>query len=223
MKTLFYRQNPPHFSAELVVYFNGWGVSPSAIAHLGLPEQSDLLICYDYADLHLDFDFSPYKQIRLVAFSLGVWVADQLMKDVKLASATAINGTGRPCDAAFGIPPEIFKGTIDGLNEVNRLKFERRMCGAKYELDRYQALPLKPSLAEIQQELTALYEQITQTMPRSSIRWDYAFISSQDRIFPPQNQQAYWQQFSPQTQVKCLDCSHYALPYFQCWDGLWTT
>lgn len=221
MKSVFYPQNPPHFSPELVVYFSGWGMPPSAIAHLQLPENSDLLICYDYTDLQLDFDFSPYSRIRLVAFSLGVWVANQVMSKVKLRSATAMNGTLNPCDVNFGIPPEIFKGTLTGLDDINRLKFERRMCGGKSELNTYQALAEQRSLQNIRLELTALYGLINQSSPTSPIFWDYAFISSQDRIFPTANQVAYWQQHSPRTMIRVLDGSHYALPQFERWDNLW--
>lgn len=221
MKTLFYPQSSSHFSSELIVFFNGWGIPPSAVAHLQRPEQSDLLICYDYTDLQFNFDFSRYQHIRLIAFSLGVWVANQLMSHIKLASATAINGTGHPCNINFGIPPEIFKGTLDGLDETNRLKFERRMCGGKNELAHYHALPGLRSLTEIKQELATLYKQITQNSSVLSVHWDYALISSQDRIFPAENQIAYWQQCSPRTAIRMLNGSHYALSQFNDWDTLW--
>ena len=38
------------------------------------PENSDLLVCYDYRSL--DFDFTllqGYQEIRLIAWSMGVW------------------------------------------------------------------------------------------------------------------------------------------------------
>ncbi|HGG9315583.1 TPA: pimeloyl-ACP methyl esterase BioG family protein, partial [Neisseria meningitidis] len=53
MKTKFYN----HQGGHLILYFAGWGTPPDAVNHLILPENHDLLICYDYQDLNLDFDF----------------------------------------------------------------------------------------------------------------------------------------------------------------------
>ena len=57
MKTKFY----DHQGEHLIVYFAGWGTPLDAVAHLILPTDHDLLICYDYQDLNLDFDFSAYR------------------------------------------------------------------------------------------------------------------------------------------------------------------
>ena len=62
------------------------------MAHLILPTNHNLLICYDYQDLTLDFDFSAYQQIRVVAWSMGVWAAERVLQGITLQSATAVNG-----------------------------------------------------------------------------------------------------------------------------------
>lgn len=204
----------------LLIYFAGWGTPPTAVSHLKLPENHDLLICYDYQNLQLDFDFSPYQQIRLVAFSLGVWVANQLMKNRTLASATAINGTLRPCDAQFGIPPEILKGTLDGLNETNRLKFERRMCQDLSLYQQYQSLEERRSTPELKQELTALYQAIATRPHHSDIQWNQAMIASKDFIFPTAHQLSYWQTHAPHTRIQTIEGAHYIFPYFDSWEHL---
>ena len=79
------------------------------LAHLILPTDHDLLICYDYQDLKLDFDFSAYQQIRVVAWSMGVWVAERVLQGITLQSVTAVNGTGLPCNDSFGIPYAFLK------------------------------------------------------------------------------------------------------------------
>lgn len=38
---------------------------------------------------------------------MGVWVAERVMQGYPLLSATAINGTGLPCDDQYGIPEAI--------------------------------------------------------------------------------------------------------------------
>ena len=80
MKTKFY----DHQGEHLIVYFAGWGTPLDAVAHLILPTDYDLLICYDYQDLKLDFDFSAYQQIRVVAWSMGVWVAERVLQGITL-------------------------------------------------------------------------------------------------------------------------------------------
>lgn len=202
---------------NLIVYFAGWGTPPSVVSHLELGDQYDLLICYDYRDLQLDFDFSPYQQIYLVAWSMGVWVAEQVMQQIPLSKAIAINGTSFPSDDQFGIPKQIFTGTLAGLDEANRHKFERRMCQSKALLADYQQRADYRSLADIYQELAYLAEQI-ELRPQVPFNWDIAWIATQDRIFPVENQRAYWQD---RCQIRTIEAGHYAFPYLKTWQALW--
>ena len=43
---------------------------------------------------------------------MGVWVAERVLQGITLQSATAVNGTGLPCDDSFGISYIIFKGDV---------------------------------------------------------------------------------------------------------------
>ncbi|EDJ90134.1 dithiobiotin synthetase [Haemophilus influenzae R3021] len=211
MKTKFY----DHQGEHLIVYFAGWGTPLDEVAHLILPTDHDLLICYDYQDLNLDFDFSAYQQIRVVAWSMGVWAAERALQGIRLKSATAVNGTGLPCDDNFGIPCAVFKGTLENLTENTRLKFERRMCGDKAE--DYQQFPTRP-FDEIHQELTALFAMIGQDRRTDLIRWTNALIGSQDKIFMPANQHRYW---TPRCTVQETDGGHYLFSRFSHWSALW--
>ena len=158
MKTKFY----DHQGEHLIVYFAGWGTPLDAVAHLILPTNHNLLICYDYQDLTLDFDFSAYQ-----------------------------NGTGLPCDDSSGIPYVIFKGTLENLVENTRSKFERRICGDKVSFERYQQFSARP-FNEIHRELTALFAMIQQDKRTDLIHWTNAWVSSRDKIFMPANQHQYW-------------------------------
>lgn len=205
---------------NLIVYFAGWGTPASAVAHLSLPADYDLLICYDYQDLSLDFDFSLYQHIRVVAWSMGVWVADQVLsqRSIQLLSATAINGTGAPCDDQFGIPTQIFLGTLQQLDSANLVKFQRRMCGDKATFAAYQQLEGQRTAVQNQQELNALYQAIQQRTP-AKIAWSKVIIGEQDRIFPSQNQQHYWLQYFQQQSGKiCLEkLPHFPFAAFEHW------
>ncbi|OBX11203.1 hypothetical protein QV09_03510 [Gallibacterium salpingitidis] len=203
---------------DLIVYFAGWGTPPSVVQHLDNANKYDLLICYDYQDLVLEFDFSPYQNIYLVAWSMGVWVAEQVMQNVPLTKAVAINGTSYPRHDQFGISEAIFDGTLAGLDQSNRHKFERRMCQSKALLAEYQSLADYRELDNIYQELACLSQYIRQLPPKKEFHWDIAWIGLQDRIFPAENQLAYWQDRS---QIRTIEAGHYLLPLFQQWEALW--
>ncbi|TYA49648.1 DUF452 family protein [Aggregatibacter actinomycetemcomitans] len=203
---------------HLIVYFTGWGMTPLVIQHLTLPKEHDLLICYDYRDLSLNFDFSCYESVHLVAWSMGVWVAEHVMGQTPLLSATAINGTGLPMHDEYGIPCAVFKGTLEAFDEVNQHKFERRMCGDKSTLLQYQSLEGRRSIEETHAELTALYEALLTNRQNVPLHWTKAIIGTQDRIFPVQNQRNYWH--SRCTMVEMLG-GHYLFPLLQTWAQLW--
>lgn len=211
MKTQLYSTQQPN----LLIYFAGWGTPISAVSHLVLPTDYDLLICYDYQDLSLDFDFSAYQEFRLVAWSMGVWVAAQSLSHLKFLSATAINGTELPCDEQNGIPPEVFKGTLDQLSPITLAKFQRRMAGKLTE--HYQMLPNPREFADIQQELAAIYAQL-RIMPPKNLAWTKAIIGQKDKIFSATNQQHYWQSRCP---MELVAGEHYLFVQFNDWAELW--
>ena len=62
-------------SPSLILCLAGWSTSPELFRHLEVPEQTDLWIAYDYRTLAFEETFAPYKEVHLVAWSLGVWVA----------------------------------------------------------------------------------------------------------------------------------------------------
>lgn len=216
-------------TSNLIVYFAGWGTPPSAVSHLVLPENTDLLICYDYRDFNLDIDFSMYQQVRLVAWSMGVWVANQVMQNVSLISATAINGTSFPCDDEMGIPRAVFKGTLEQLDEQNLVKFQRRMCGDSRTFQYYQQLADLRECDVLRTELSALYEGIQQDQGKTII-WTRAILGEGDRIFPMKNQKNYWQVYQMEQRSPCkrvreflleiAPLSHYPFLAFRHWNEL---
>ena len=180
---------------NLIIYFAGWGTPTSAVSHLALPENTDLLLCYDYQDLALNVDLSSYSQIRVVAWSMGVWVANQVLGQTPLVSATAINGTGKPCDDAMGIPQAVFIGTLEQLDERNLAKFQRRMCGDSTTFEQYSQLSGQRDWQQVRSELSELYQSIQQDNGKS-LNWTKAIIGEKDRIFPSQNQLNFWQTYA---------------------------
>lgn len=55
------------------------------------------MLCYDYRETAFEEDLNRYDEIHLVAWSMGVRMAECTLADTyTLTSATAINGTSRP-------------------------------------------------------------------------------------------------------------------------------
>ena len=125
---------------RLVVYCAGWGTDAAVIEHLSLPPDVDLLVCWDYrelANLTLDFAYQDYTECHLVAWSMGVWAAEQVLSHWPWKSACALNGTPYPKHVLWGIDPHVFIATLASLDEVGRHKFERRMCKNTLQLAHY--------------------------------------------------------------------------------------
>lgn len=152
-------------SPSLILCLAGWSTSPELFRHLEVPEQTDLWIAYDYRTLAFEEAFAPYKEVHLVAWSLGVWVATRLWAGHRsFTTATALNGTPFPMHDTLGIPTAIFEGTLHHISEEGMRRFNRRMCGDKETFNRYSELSPRP-LEEIKEELESLYNQI---LPESS-------------------------------------------------------
>ncbi|MCS3158440.1 DUF452 family protein [Phocaeicola dorei] len=132
MKHYFIQQN---YLPRLTLFFAGWGMDECPFMDY-CSGNSDLLVCYDYRSL--DFDFTllqGYQEIRLIAWSMGVWAASMVLQDMDLpiCESVALNGTVTPVDDLKGISQQVFEGTLEGLNEVTLEKFIRRMCLKKGE------------------------------------------------------------------------------------------
>lgn len=207
--------------SKLLLFFAGWSASPGSFCHLETTDDTDLWICYDYRDLTFDEDLSAYREIRLVAWSLGVWVASAVFREKEwpFTDAIAINGTTCPIHDRQGIPEAIFRGTLENITEEGMHRFNRRMCGRKEILQAYEQAPTRP-LDEIREELQYLYRQITDSAPDANtpFLWTSAFISSADRIFPTENLRAFWQGRCPVTEI---EAPHYPFYLWKQWNDLW--
>lgn len=222
-------------SRQLLLCFAGWSASPEIFRRLRVeaPEEgnanTDVWICYDYRDLSFPENIDSYETIRLVAWSLGVWVAEQLFAGrlaayrPLLKSAVAVNGTGRPIDDRYGIPATIFQATLEYLTPEGIGRFIRRMCGNRTVLAAYARIPSRPS-DEISEELHRLYEQIQSPVARETAAptglfpWTQAILSTDDRIFPFENLRRYWQSRCP---IREIEAPHYPFYIWKQWNELW--
>ena len=65
---------------HLLLFFAGWGMDETPFLQIH-PTDKDWMICYDYRSLEFDADIlQEYSEITLIAWSMGVWAASQIMK-----------------------------------------------------------------------------------------------------------------------------------------------
>lgn len=202
-------------SRTLVLFFSGWAASPVQFRHLSAT--SDCWIVYDYRSLDFPEIPAQYERVYLVAWSMGVWVASQVVRDRRIRTATAINGTPYPESEAWGIPPAIFQGTLDRLDEANWARFCRRMCGSRTLAVRYEELTDR-RVGELREELAFLAEQIRRR-PVTDFPWSRACVSLHDHVIPPENMLAYWHQAG--VPVVELDAPHHPFHLWKSWEEIW--
>jgi biotin synthesis protein BioG len=105
-----------------LIFFTGWGCDEYEFEHL--KSNSDVLILYDYLDLNLDFNFLKYKEINLIAFSAGVFIASVFDFDFKINNKIAISGNPYLFDEHYGLSGEI-QDVLYNITEENADDFTR--------------------------------------------------------------------------------------------------
>ncbi len=157
------------------------------------PAGYDLAVAWDYTDLSTDAwdgDLTAYGEIVVVGWSFGVAAASHFIAShpgLHITARMAVNGTNHPVDDSLGIPADIFRSTLDGLDERSVRKFHMRMCGgAAAARECASSLPAR-SVEELRAELEAIGGR---NCP--SVMWDRAFVSTDDLIIPPANQRSAW-------------------------------
>lgn len=203
---------------KLLVFFNGWSRSASDAAALAAP--FDVLEVHDYTDLdpaELLKQIRTYSQIRLAAWSLGVWAAAAVLEGcgIRFDSALALNGTLHPVHPEYGIAPEIFDGTIANWTvPAARERFLRRMAGSGAAA---RLLPdVRRSAEDQQAELAAIRKQAAERpVPRNI--YTAAAMGRQDRIIPFAAQEKFWKT-RPEIPAAALDLPHYPFGGLSCWE-----
>ena len=140
---------------RLIVILAGWAMDSTPFE--GLHRHGyDIMVVWDYRDFILDWNCTaPYDEICIVAWSLGVYAAAAASAPIaaRVTLRLAVNGTLAPVDALRGIPPAIFQGTLDGLDERNLVKFYRRVAGSREAYARFAAAMPRRDISELKAEL----------------------------------------------------------------------
>lgn len=205
---------------NLIVFCNGWGMDSFPFQFLTSIDH-DVYMLYDYRELTRLPDIEDialhYDMVHLVSWSMGVWVGQKLFSDKRhLFNRTiAINGTLCPIDDEFGIPVQVFDATLADFGEISRLKFYKRMCREKPNLQTFLANQPQRSLEDQGEELVALKKQVDCRSADQSI-YQEIIVSERDFIVPTTNQLHYWQN----KQVRLVSGFHFVFNLWSSWEQL---
>ncbi len=191
---------------SLLIFFNGWGMDSRIADYLQYRTPAsfsrDVLLCYDYRSPVLPADvrahIARYRDRNLVAWSLGVWAAHKSGLE-GIERALAINGTLNPVSSDEGIPPDIFRATLDNYNEENKNRFMRRMCGSTPLFRRFLGVAPERCAPDQKEELASILQDVSREKAAVVSSWSYthALVGGRDMIFPAKNQEYAWRNLGP--------------------------
>jgi biotin synthesis protein BioG len=178
---------------RLLLLFNGWGFDQKIFQDADIPNH-DIVSVHDYTDIKPEqFDFTRlYLEVKIVAWSYGVFVADYFSENIfNVQKAVAVNGSTTPIDDNKGIPVKIFLATMQSFNERNREKFYIRITGGLTAYKQIAKILPDRDVENQLNELKSLYE-LSLKERTNGLNWDFAIVSTQDKIFPLANMKNAW-------------------------------
>ena len=193
-------------AAEAIVVFGGWAVGPEVFWHLGGPQ--DILFASDYSNLNADLpDLSGYQRVSLLAWSFGVaaYAHWQQGRPDPFARKAAVNGSLQPVNRGAGIPPAVFRRTVEALSLEAYQSFLTRVFGAPQDAEPLDVEARRSELLAVERRGDA-----------PQMRFGRIWISSGDKIFPPANLARAW----AGQNVSNLDAPHAPFDRFQDWEAL---
>lgn len=123
----------------------------------------DCLLCFDYRTLEFDYSLlDGYREIRLLAWSMGVWVAGQILSGhtYPWKMKLAVNGTPFPIDDRRGIAEAVFHGTLENFSDATLARFRRRICGGAGQVKEFLSHQPYRTAEELGAELAALEHEV---------------------------------------------------------------
>ena len=184
----FYHNNT---SKELIVFFSGWGCDYNQFTNLH--DHKDVVILYDYQDLSLDFDFSKYENIYIIAYSAGVFVASIFAEKIpNVRRKVALCGNPYLFDETLGISKENIK-VLKEITLDNYLDFRKKyMVFNDEEYERYNKLESLRTIESCENELLALEKLYQEKKARINPLFDKAIVAENDLIFDVEEQRDFY-------------------------------
>ena len=175
-------------SNKLLLFFSGWGCDEYEFEHLS--SDSDLLILYDYLDLKLNFDFSKYREINLIAFSAGVFIASIFKFDFEINKKIAIDGNPFLFDEYYGLSKNM-QNFLYNITEENADNFARNyLIKTKEEYNNFH--PARRTIESCRIEFDRLKEIYNENKENIRDIYDLALFGAEDPIFNVSAQKEFY-------------------------------
>lgn len=189
-------------NSRLLLFVLGWAADHCCVEHV-VPAGCDAAAIYDYRDMALaDRSFMDgYDKVVLLAWSFGVWVAEQLFRGDEFSRRVALGGTPLPLDERYGLAPRRAAVTLQGIRLKGTGSFNRAAYGEYYDRLAGVLSPrgLEADIDELEHLITVSAEPYT-----PHLDWDRAIVGDRDTIFRPENMTAYWRE-----RAEVLPLPHY--------------
>ena len=184
----FFRSNS---STDLIVFFSGWGCDENQFVNLH--DDKDVLILYDYQNLTLNFDFSKYANIYVIAYSAGVFIASILADNMpNVRRKVALCGNPYVFDEKLGLSTNIIK-VFKNITLDNYLEFRRKyMVFTDEEYEKYNQLQSLRTIESCESELEALQKLYEQKKSQINPDFDKAIVAENDLIFKLNEQMNFY-------------------------------
>ncbi len=192
---------------KLLIFFCGFYTDENCFKDFD-HKTHDILHVYDYStidyDIFDDFDFSPYTEIDLIAYSYGVWatgVMNLARALPKIDRSLAICGTFKPIDDVYGVPSKIYDIMLKNLNTSTLSTFESKM---------FQGAEIKKSARTIENLREELENIKEMSAMKTHFDFDSVICAKNDRIIPFSSQENHW---ATHPNKKILNTGHF--PFYE--------
>ncbi|MBP3820286.1 DUF452 family protein [bacterium] len=166
-------------SDNLILFFTGWGCDEYEFEHLN--SKNNVLLLYDYTDLNMDFNFSKYKNIDLIAFSAGVFTASILDLPIKINKKVALSGNPYLFDEHYGLSKDI-QNLLCNITVENADDFARNYL-VKTEQEIIKFHHSKRSIESCQKEFECLKNLYNLHKNKIKNIYDSAIMGENDVLF----------------------------------------
>lgn len=178
---------------KLLVFFGGFACDDGIMRLLRLPDDCDVLMLCDYENLECELDLESvadgYGRVGIVAWSFGLGVAEHFPRLMSAAGVkVALCTSPYPIDDERGVSRELFRKTLDNLDEAGLAKFFRRVCGFD---GAFGASGGMRPVERLRRELEFL-GSILDGRSFDASHWTLALGGRRDRIFYPRNLERAW-------------------------------
>lgn len=199
-----------HDSTRLLIFFCGFYTDENCFLEFD-NLTSDILFVYDYSSLDFSdlgyFDYSPYTEINLIAYSYGVFACNIAYNYLpSIDNSVAIAGTIYPIDETFGIKPKIYDLMLNAFNFDVVQNFK-----AKMEINSNGKIKeAKRTVENLKEELISIKNYVEENEIDKNFEFDKVIITKKDKIIPYNSQKFFYE---GHRNVIELDVGHF--PFFE--------